>query len=153
MPFFFFKILTSFESHKLILFFLIAFPFFLFLSFFLFFGQLFVALVSSYRYEGPKVHEDTAKSEAKTLYNAVINAAKKPPIEDEDVVRILSIRSKLHLKSVFKYYKEFSGEDMEEVQNWNFNYLVVLVFDFIIFNYLIKIIYFLISHDESSLKT
>ncbi|GFY92302.1 hypothetical protein Acr_08g0006980 [Actinidia rufa] len=42
------------------------------------------------------------------------NAAKKHPLEDEDVVRILSIRSKLHLKSVFKYYKEVSGEDMEE---------------------------------------
>ncbi|PSS24414.1 Annexin like [Actinidia chinensis var. chinensis] len=77
--------------------------------------KLFVALVSSYRYEGPKVHEDTAKSEAKTLYNAVINAGKKHPLEDEDVVRILSTRSKLHLKSVFKYYKEFSnGKGMEE---------------------------------------
>ncbi|PSS24415.1 Annexin like [Actinidia chinensis var. chinensis] len=77
--------------------------------------KLFVALVSSYRYEGPKVHEETAKSEAKTLYNAVVNAAKKHPIEDEDVVRILSTRSKLHLKSVFKHYKEFSaGKGMEE---------------------------------------
>ncbi|GFY92196.1 annexin 4 [Actinidia rufa] len=77
--------------------------------------KLFVALVSSYRYEGPKVHEETAKFEAKTLYNAVVNAAKKHPLEDEDVVRILSTRSKLHLKSVFKHYKEISGRDMEEV--------------------------------------
>ncbi|PSS24413.1 Annexin like [Actinidia chinensis var. chinensis] len=76
--------------------------------------KLFIALVSSYRYEGPKVHEDTAKSEAKTLYNAVKNAGKKHPMEDEDVVRILSIRSKPHLKSVFKHYKEISGDDMDE---------------------------------------
>ncbi|XP_057498052.1 annexin D4-like [Actinidia eriantha] len=76
--------------------------------------KLFVALVSSYRYEGPKVHEETAKSEAKMLYNAVVNAGKKHPLEDEDVVRILSTRSKLHLKSVFKHYKEISGRDMEE---------------------------------------
>ncbi|XP_057498056.1 annexin D4-like [Actinidia eriantha] len=76
--------------------------------------KLFVALVSSYRYEGPKVHEETAKSEAKMLYNAVVNAGKKHPLEDEDVVRILSTRSKIHLKSVFKHYKEISGRDMEE---------------------------------------
>ncbi|GFY92197.1 annexin 4 [Actinidia rufa] len=77
--------------------------------------KLLVALVSSYRYEGPKVHEETAKSEAKTLYNAVKNAGKKHPMEDEDVVRILSTRSKHHLESVFKHYKEFSdGKGMEE---------------------------------------
>ncbi|GFY92300.1 hypothetical protein Acr_08g0006960 [Actinidia rufa] len=71
------------------------------------------ALVSSYRYEGPKFREDIAKSEAKTLFDAVKNAAKKNPIEDE-VVRILSTRSKLHLKSVFKHYKDISGKHMEE---------------------------------------
>ncbi|XP_057497429.1 annexin D4-like [Actinidia eriantha] len=77
--------------------------------------KLFVALVSSYRYEGSKFREETAKSEAKTLHDAVINAGKKPPIEDEDVVRILSTRSKIHLESVFKHYKEFSdGKGMEE---------------------------------------
>ncbi|PSS24331.1 Annexin like [Actinidia chinensis var. chinensis] len=88
--------------------------------------KLFIALVSSYRYEGLKVHEETAKSEAKTLSNAVKNAAKKHPLEDEDVVRILSIRSKLHLKSVFKYYKEVSGEDMEEDVDtyWNLKHAV-----------------------------
>ncbi|PSS09939.1 Annexin like [Actinidia chinensis var. chinensis] len=76
--------------------------------------KLFVALVSSYRYEGPKVNEETAKSEAKTLCNAVKNAAKKNPMEEEEVVRILSTRSKLHLKSVFKHYKEMCGKDIEE---------------------------------------
>lgn len=74
-----------------------------------------VALVSSYRYEGPRVHEDTAKSEAKTLGSAIKNALKKNPTEDEVVVRILSTRSKLHLKSVFKHYKDISGKTLDEV--------------------------------------
>ncbi|KAG5539174.1 hypothetical protein RHGRI_019660 [Rhododendron griersonianum] len=76
--------------------------------------NLLVALVSSYRYEGPRVHEDTAKSEAKTLSSAVKNALKKNPMEDEVVVRILSTRSKLHLKSVFKHYKDIFGKTLDE---------------------------------------
>lgn len=73
-----------------------------------------VALVSAYRYEGKKVHEDVAKSEAKILSAAIKNAAKKNPMEDEDVVRILSTRSKLHLNSVFKHYKDISGKNLDE---------------------------------------
>ncbi|KAL6980985.1 hypothetical protein U1Q18_022621 [Sarracenia purpurea var. burkii] len=77
--------------------------------------KLLVALVSSYRYEGPKFHEETAKSEAKILSTAIKNAGKKNPLEDEEVVRILSTRSKLHLKEVFKHYKEMSGRNIDEV--------------------------------------
>lgn len=76
--------------------------------------KLLVALVSAYRYEGKKVHEDVAKSEAKILSAAIKNAAKKNPMEDEDVVRILSTRSKLHLNSVFKHYKDISGKTLDE---------------------------------------
>ncbi|KAL7238467.1 hypothetical protein ACSBR2_004548 [Camellia fascicularis] len=76
--------------------------------------NLLVALVSSYRYEGTRVHQETAKSEAKTLCTAIKNAGKKNPIADGEVVRILSTRSKLHLKAVFNHYKEISGNNIDE---------------------------------------
>ncbi|CAO2816178.1 unnamed protein product [Amaranthus hypochondriacus] len=70
-----------------------------------------VALVSAYRYEGSRVHDATAKSEAEFLHHAVKNNL---PIEDEEVVRILSTRSKLHLKAVFAHYKALFGKDLDE---------------------------------------
>ncbi|XP_052193074.1 annexin D4-like [Diospyros lotus] len=76
--------------------------------------KLLVGLVCAYRYEGQRVHEDVAKSEAKTLVIAVKNADGKNPIEDEEVVRILSTRSKLHLGAVFNHYKEISGKGIDE---------------------------------------
>lgn len=74
-----------------------------------------VALVSAYRYEGSKVKDDTAKSEAKTLSNAIKNAHKKPITEDEEVIRILATRSKPHLQAVYKHYKEISSKNLDEV--------------------------------------
>ncbi|KAK2986479.1 hypothetical protein RJ640_025489, partial [Escallonia rubra] len=76
--------------------------------------NLLVALVSSYRYEGPRVHEETARSEAKILHNAFKASDKKKPIEDEEVVRILTTRSKLHIKAISTHYKEFSSSDITE---------------------------------------
>ncbi|PNX71011.1 annexin d4-like protein, partial [Trifolium pratense] len=66
------------------------------------------------RYEGSKVKDDTAKSEAKTLSNAIKNDEKKPIIEDDEVIRILATRSKPHLQAVYKHYKELSGKNLEE---------------------------------------
>ncbi|KAK6933941.1 Annexin repeat [Dillenia turbinata] len=74
--------------------------------------KLLVALVSAYRYEGPSVKEEVAKAEAKILYNAIKNGVSKKPSEDDEVVRILSTRSKLHLKTLFHYYKEISGHNI-----------------------------------------
>lgn len=76
--------------------------------------QLLVALVSAYRYEGPKVKEDTAKSEAKTLLNAIKSGEKKT--QDEEVIRILTTRSKPHLKAVYEDYKEIGGSNLDEVR-------------------------------------
>ncbi|XP_010247046.1 PREDICTED: annexin D4-like isoform X2 [Nelumbo nucifera] len=76
--------------------------------------NLLVALVSSYRYEGARVNEEIAETEAKTLSEAIKNAEKRP-IENEEVVRIITTRSKLHLKAVFNYYKEISGTTTEEI--------------------------------------
>lgn len=70
-----------------------------------------VALVSAYRYEGSRVHEDIAKSEAEALHHAIKN---NRPVEDEEVVRILSTRSKPHLTAVFRHYKDLFGKDLDK---------------------------------------
>ncbi|PPD74081.1 hypothetical protein GOBAR_DD28987 [Gossypium barbadense] len=65
--------------------------------------KLLVALVSAYRYEGPKVKEDAAKSEAKALLNAIKNNNgdhKKKAMEEDEVIWILTTRSKPHLKDL-----------------------------------------------------
>ena len=74
--------------------------------------------MSSYRYEGLWVNEEIARSEAMTLAIAVKNVDKNP-IEDDAIVRILTTRSKLHLKAVVKYYKEIYGKNIDEVRNEN----------------------------------
>ncbi|XP_058105354.1 annexin D4-like [Magnolia sinica] len=78
--------------------------------------SLLVALVSSYRYEGTCVKKEIAGSEAKTLGKAIKEASMKKLIENEDVVRILSTRSKLQLKVTFDEYKEMFGEAIDKVQ-------------------------------------
>ncbi|XP_050385227.1 annexin D4 [Argentina anserina] len=77
-------------------------------------SKLLVALVSAYRYEGPKVNKDTAKSEAQTLSHAIKNADSSNPIEDDEVIRILSTRSRAHLQEVYKHYKEIFGHNIDE---------------------------------------
>ena len=60
-----------------------------------------------------------ARSEAMTFAIAVKNIDKKNPIEDDGIVRILTTRSKLHLKAMVKYYKEIYGKNIDEVRNEN----------------------------------
>ncbi|KAI5018135.1 hypothetical protein ZWY2020_043023 [Hordeum vulgare] len=76
--------------------------------------SLLVGLVSAYRYEGPKVSDDTAKAEAKALGAAVKSAGGGKLVENDEVVRILATRSKPHLVQTFKYYKELHGKHIEE---------------------------------------
>ncbi|KDP40510.1 hypothetical protein JCGZ_24509 [Jatropha curcas] len=76
--------------------------------------KLLVALVSAYRYEGPMVKEETAKFEAKIFANGIKNGDKKNPMEDEEVIRILSTRSKLHIQAIYRHYKEVSGKSINE---------------------------------------
>ena len=78
--------------------------------------QLLVGLVSAYRYEGPKVSGDTAKAEAKALGAAVksAGAAGTKLVENDEVVRILTTRSKPHLVETFKHYKELHGKHIQE---------------------------------------
>ncbi|KAI4339089.1 hypothetical protein MLD38_024068 [Melastoma candidum] len=77
-------------------------------------GMLLVALVSAYRYDGPKYKEDVVKFEAKFLAAAIKSAEGKSLIEDEEVIKILTTRSKLHLEAVHKHYKEISGCSLDE---------------------------------------
>ncbi|XP_057976606.1 annexin D4-like [Malania oleifera] len=78
--------------------------------------KLLVALVSSYRYEGQKTNSAIAKEEAAKLRTAIENGdkIKSKAIEDEELVRILSTRSKLHLKATFDHYKETHKKNFDE---------------------------------------
>ncbi|GLT88557.1 hypothetical protein SLE2022_065770 [Rubroshorea leprosula] len=76
--------------------------------------KLLVALVSAYRYEGQTVKQDEEKSDATKLSHAIKSANKHKPIEDEEVVRILTTRSKLHLKEVFQHYNHICGKSIIE---------------------------------------
>ncbi|KAH9613671.1 hypothetical protein KSS87_007250 [Heliosperma pusillum] len=76
--------------------------------------KLLVSLVSSYRYEGPRLNDELAKSEAKVVHEAIKVADKKVIAQDEEVVRILSTRSKVHLKALLRHYKELFGKHLDE---------------------------------------
>ncbi|KAF8043050.1 hypothetical protein BT93_A1404 [Corymbia citriodora subsp. variegata] len=74
--------------------------------------KLLVGLVSAYRYEGSKLKEDMVKAEAKTLLNAIQSGENKT--EDDEVIKLLTTRSKHHLKAVYKNYQEISGSNLDE---------------------------------------
>ncbi|KAK4253807.1 hypothetical protein QN277_010434 [Acacia crassicarpa] len=83
--------------------------------------KLLVALASAYRYEGPKVKEEDAEHEAQEIFKVVKkNGPNKPIIENDEIIRILSTRSKLHIQAIYKYYHKISGsyldEDLEDVR-------------------------------------
>ncbi|KAF9623764.1 hypothetical protein IFM89_005271 [Coptis chinensis] len=69
------------------------------------FRKLLVPLVSSYRYEGPEVNMILAKSEAKILHN---NISEKAYNHDE-VIRILTTRSKAQLNATLNHYNNEFG--------------------------------------------
>ena len=84
--------------------------------------QLLVGLVSAYRYEGNKVNDDLAKSDAKILAEAVASPGEKA-IENDEVVRILSTRSKLHIQQLYKHFNQINGSDLLGV-----TYIYVILF-------------------------
>lgn len=75
------------------------------------FFQLLVPLVSSYRYCGDDVNLHLAKSEAKILHEKV--AAKE--YSCEDVIRILTTRSKAQINATLNQYKNDVGNDINKV--------------------------------------
>jgi len=76
--------------------------------------SLLVGLVSAYRYEGPRVDKEVAKAEAEALGAAVKRAGNGKLVENDEVLRILTTRSKPHLVQTFMYYKEMHGRHVEE---------------------------------------
>ncbi|KAF5185410.1 Annexin d2 [Thalictrum thalictroides] len=69
------------------------------------FRKLLVPLVSTYRYEGPEVNMTLAKSEAKILHH---NISEKTYNHD-DVIRILTTRSKAQLNATLNHYNNEFG--------------------------------------------
>lgn len=58
--------------------------------------------------------KEVAKAEAEALGAAVKRAGNGKLVENDEVVRILTTRSKPHLVQTFKYYKEMHGRHVEE---------------------------------------
>ncbi|KAL6657433.1 hypothetical protein ACP70R_005213 [Stipagrostis hirtigluma subsp. patula] len=72
--------------------------------------KMLVRLVSSYRYARDFVDMDVAKLEAAQLSEAI----RKKQLQGDDVVRIISTRSKAQLRATFQCYKEDLGTDIVE---------------------------------------
>ncbi|CAN6239401.1 unnamed protein product [Urochloa humidicola] len=66
------------------------------------FRKLLVPLVSAYRYDGPEVNTSLAHSEAKILHENI----HKKAYSDEEIIRILTTRSKAQLLATFNSYKD-----------------------------------------------
>ncbi|KAM3733724.1 hypothetical protein ACB098_11G158400 [Castanea mollissima] len=64
-----------------------------------------VGLVTTYRYDGPEINERLAKSEADILHEAI----KDKIFNHEEVIRILTTRSKAQLKASFNRYRDEHG--------------------------------------------
>ncbi|PIN02077.1 Annexin [Handroanthus impetiginosus] len=74
------------------------------------FRKLLVALVSSYRYGGDDVNLTLAKSEAKLLHKKISEKA----YNCDDIIRILSTRSKAQINATLNQYKNEFGNDINK---------------------------------------
>ncbi|KAI9117107.1 hypothetical protein K1719_012106 [Acacia pycnantha] len=69
------------------------------------FRKLLVPLVSTFRYEGEEVNMTLAKSEAKLLHEKIAEKA----YNDEEVIRIITTRSKAQLNATLNHYNNDFG--------------------------------------------
>ena len=76
--------------------------------------QLLVPLVSTYRYCGDEVDLRLAKSEAKILHQKI--AAKE--YSCDDIIRILTTRSKAQINATLNQYKNDFGNDVNNVSSF-----------------------------------
>lgn len=74
------------------------------------FRKLLVPLVSALRYEGPEVNASLANSEAKLLHGKIADKA----YCDEEVIRILTTRSKAQLLATFNEYNNDFGNPISK---------------------------------------
>jgi hypothetical protein len=70
-----------------------------------------VPLVSAYRYEGPEVNTRLAHSEAKILQDKIKHKA----YADDEIIRILTTRSKAQLLATFNNYNDSFGHPINKV--------------------------------------
>jgi hypothetical protein len=76
--------------------------------------QLLVAVVSSYRYDEDEdeIDTQTAHSEADILHQEIQEKA----FNHEELIRILSTRSKAQLKATFNHYRDIHGTSITMVR-------------------------------------
>ncbi|KAH8502800.1 hypothetical protein H0E87_014189 [Populus deltoides] len=75
------------------------------------FRKLLVPLVSAFRYEGEEVNTILAKSEAKILHEKISAKA----YSDEEIIRILTTRSKAQLNATLNHYNNAFGNAINKV--------------------------------------
>lgn len=84
-------------------------------------------MVSSYRYSGDDVNLHLAKSEAKILREKI--TAKE--YSCDDIIRILTTRSKAQINATLNQYKNEFGNDVNKVCSTQcFHFLVTLTQDY-----------------------
>lgn len=69
-------------------------------------------LISAYRYEGPEVNTKLAHSEAKILHEKIQHKA----YGDDEIIRILTTRSKAQLIATFNRYNDEYGHPINKVR-------------------------------------
>lgn len=69
------------------------------------------ALVGTYRYDGEEINTELAKIEAKILNDAIT----KGQFDDDEIIRILSTRSKAQLHTTFNCYKDAHNGSITKV--------------------------------------
>lgn len=74
--------------------------------------QLLVGLVTAFRYEGDEINTRLTNSEADILHDAIKDKA----FNHEDVIRILTTRSKAQLMATFNRYRDDHGSSITKVQ-------------------------------------
>lgn len=67
--------------------------------------------MSVFRYDGREINARLAKSEADTLQDAIKDKA----VNHEEVIRILTTRSKAQLMATFNRYRDDSGTSITKV--------------------------------------
>jgi len=74
--------------------------------------QLLVAVISTYKYDGDEFDENVAHSEATILHQLI----EKKAFNDDEIVRILSTRSKKQLCVTFNIFKDLYGTTINKVR-------------------------------------
>ena len=89
--------------------------------------QLLVPLVTAYRYYGPEVNTRLAHSEAKILHEKIQHKS----YSDDEIIRILTTRSKAQLLATFNYYNDSFGHPFNKVHTYLINLCFFLLYKMI----------------------